>query len=72
MTIPYLWTETTARFGVGRMTTSSSDRTSNLFDLYFTPIIAGYHLSNTAHIALSFNFWAPTGHYKPAPLPMRA
>jgi hypothetical protein len=63
VTIPFLWTETTARFSVGRLSTTESDRTSNLFDLYFTPLIAGYHFSQYSHIALSFNFWAPTGHY---------
>ena len=33
------------------------------FDLYFTPIIAGYRFSETDNIALSFNVWAPTGKY---------
>lgn len=65
MTVPYVWTEATASFNAGRLATSSSDRASNLFDLYFTPIVAGYHFSQTAHIALSFNIWAPTGHYDP-------
>ncbi len=63
ITVPYVWTEVTASFSAGRFGTTSSDRASNLFDLYFTPIVAGYHFSQTAHIALSFNFWAPTGHY---------
>ena len=42
--------------------------TSNLFDLYFTPIVAGYHFSETEHVALSFNVWAPTGTYDPTAL----
>lgn len=63
MTIPYLWSEATANVIVGQSTTSVSDRTSNLFDLLFTPVIAGYHFSKTAHLALSLSFWAPTGHY---------
>lgn len=65
ITVPYVWTEATASFNAGRLATSSSDRASNLFDLYFTPIVAGYHFSQTAHIAFSFNIWAPTGHYDP-------
>jgi len=65
ITVPYVWTEVTASFAAGRLGTSSSDRASNLFDLYLTPIVAGYHFSQTAHISLSFNFWAPTGHYDP-------
>ncbi|ACD21259.1 conserved hypothetical protein [Paraburkholderia phytofirmans PsJN] len=63
ITVPYVWTEVTASLAVGGAGASTSDRASNLFDLYFTPIIAGYHFSNTSHIAASFNFWAPTGHY---------
>ena len=39
--------------------------TSDLFDLYLTPIVAGYHFSKTEHVALSFNVWAPTGAYDP-------
>ncbi|WP_438390303.1 SphA family protein [Caballeronia sp. DA-9] len=68
ITVPYVWTEVNASFAAGRVGTSSSDRASNLFDLYFTPIVAGYHFSQTAHISLSFNFWAPTGRYDPSAL----
>lgn len=64
-TLPYVWTEVTGTFSAGSFTRSTSDRASNLFDMYFTPIVAGYHLTQTDHIALSFNFWAPTGHYDP-------
>lgn len=63
VTLPYVWTEVTGSFAVGPFTRSTSDRASNLFDMYFTPIEVGYHFSQTDHIALSFNFWAPTGHY---------
>jgi hypothetical protein len=64
-TLPYVWTEVTGSFSVGALTRSTSDRASNLFDMYFTPIVAGYHLTQNDHVALSFNFWAPTGHYDP-------
>ncbi|HKT99702.1 MAG TPA: transporter [Paraburkholderia sp.] len=65
ITLPYAWEEVTGTFSVGRASSSASDRASNLFDMYFTPIVAGYHLSKTDHIAFSFNFWAPTGQYDP-------
>lgn len=65
ITLPYVWTEVTGTLAAGRLSTSSTDRASNLFDMYFTPIVAGYHLTKTDHIAFSFNFWAPTGHYDP-------
>lgn len=45
----------------------TSDIASNLFDLYFTPVIAGCHFSETQHLSLSLNVWAPTG-YRNAPL----
>ncbi|MDR5809274.1 transporter [Caballeronia sp. LZ019] len=63
ITLPYVWTKVTGSLSAGRFSSSTSDRASNLFDMYFTPIEAGYHFTNTDHIALSFNFWAPTGHY---------
>lgn len=68
ITLPYVWEEATGTFSAGRASRSTRDRASNLFDMYFTPIVAGYHLSKTDHIALSFNFWAPTGQYDPSAL----
>ncbi|WP_043288915.1 SphA family protein [Paraburkholderia oxyphila] len=65
ITLPYVWEEVTGTFSAGRVSSSTSDRVSNLYDMYFTPIVAGYHFSQTDHIALSFNFWAPTGQYNP-------
>jgi hypothetical protein len=65
ITLPYVWTEVTGSLSVGPVSRSTDDRASNLFDMYFTPIVAGYHFSKTDHLALSFNFWAPTGQYNP-------
>lgn len=64
VTVPYIWTraEATLTGSRGRRGTRS-DTASNLFDLYFSPIIAGYHFSETQHMALSLNIWAPTGSY---------
>lgn len=66
-TLPYVWTTVHATAGasgaLGNFSTGTSDRASNLFDIYFAPIIAGYHFSKTSHMALSFNVWAPTGQY---------
>ena len=63
-TLPYDWNKVTARLttdsGVDR---SQSQSASNLFDLYFTPIMAGYHFSQTEHLALAFNVWTDTGKY---------
>ncbi|SAK44806.1 meta-pathway phenol degradation-like protein [Caballeronia hypogeia] len=63
ITLPYIWEQVTGTFAVGQLNRTTSDRVSNLYDMLFTPIEAGYHFSETDHIALSFNIWAPTGKY---------
>ncbi|MDR5781583.1 transporter [Caballeronia sp. LZ065] len=64
ITLPYIWEKVTGTFAVGQLNRTTSDRTSNLYDMLLTPIEAGYHFSATDHIALSFNVWAPTGQYE--------
>lgn len=64
-TLSYVWTKVTANLSAGRAGASTQDTASNLFDIYFTPIIAVYHFSKTEHVALSLNIWAPTGKYDP-------
>jgi hypothetical protein len=64
-TVSYLWTDVTATLGVQDGQGSVSQTASDLFDLYVTPIVAGYHISKDEHVALSFNIWAPTGSYDP-------
>ena len=68
ITLPYVWTRVTASLGGTMAQAEKQQSTSNLFDLYFTPIVAGYHFSQTEHVALSFNVWAPTGTYDPTVL----
>ncbi|ARP76596.1 SphA family protein [Bordetella genomosp. 6] len=64
LTVPYLWLKTTATLAGERgRAAQESDIASNLFDLNFTPLIAGYHFSETQHLALSLSIWAPTGKY---------
>ncbi|BBU33132.1 hypothetical protein BTHE68_68660 (plasmid) [Burkholderia sp. THE68] len=64
ITLPYVWEKVSGTFAVGQLNRTTSDRASNLYDMLFTPIEAGYHFSETDHIALSFNIWAPTGNYE--------
>lgn len=66
VTLPYAWTSASAVLGIGNRTGSVKQDASGLFDLTFTPLIAGYHFSKTDHIAFSVNIWAPTGKYDPA------
>ncbi|MBN4665192.1 transporter [Pandoraea nosoerga] len=62
-TLPYLWTKATANLGVGNASATTSQNASNLFDITFTPLIAGYHFSATDHMSFSVAIWAPTGRY---------
>ncbi|SAK46155.1 meta-pathway phenol degradation-like protein [Caballeronia catudaia] len=62
-TLPYIWEKVTGTFAVGQANRTTSDRASNLYDMLFTPLEAGYQISENDHIALSFNIWAPTGKY---------
>lgn len=62
-TLPYIWTEVEAHLSAAQRNLSTTQRESDLFDLTFAPIIAGYHISQTEHVAFSMNIWAPTGDY---------
>lgn len=66
ITLPYIWERVTASLVGPRAEAGQQQTVSDLFDLYFTPIVAGYHFSKTEHVALSFNVWAPTGNYDPS------
>lgn len=63
ITIPYVWQEVTAALAGPHGEVRKTQQTSNLFDIYLTPIAAGYHFSKTEHVALSFNVWTETGKY---------
>ncbi|MCY1397118.1 hypothetical protein D3C76_508720 [compost metagenome] len=65
LTVPYLSTEAEGQFALGRFSSNNKQSADGVFDLYFAPVIAGYHFSQTEHMALSFNIWAPTGDYDP-------
>ena len=39
------------------------DHATQFADIVFTPVVAGYHLTKTDHIALSVQIYAPTGAY---------
>ena len=64
-TVSYVWTDVTATLESESSAVSRSQSATGLFDLYFTPIVAGYHFSKDEHVALRFNVWAPTGSYEP-------
>jgi hypothetical protein len=40
-----------------------ADSGTQFADIFFTPVVAGYHLTKVDHIALSIQMYAPTGAY---------
>jgi hypothetical protein len=64
-TLPYLATDVESQLTTNRFSGEKKQSAEGLFDLYFAPVIAGYHFSQTEHVALSLNIWAPTGDYDP-------
>jgi len=44
---------------------SNSESNTHFADLLINPIVAGYHFSETEHIAFSLPIYAPTGSYDP-------
>ena len=63
LSVPYVWNRVEATLSVTGQSFGASDTASGLFDLYVVPLMAGYHFSETDHLALSFGIWAPTGNY---------
>ncbi|MFD1218112.1 SphA family protein [Microbulbifer celer] len=63
VTVPFIHVTARAEATLAPFTTSNSDRQSGLFDVYFAPVIAGRHFSETRHLSLSLYLYAPTGDY---------
>jgi hypothetical protein len=42
-----------------------NDHGTQFADVFFTPVVAGYHLTKLDHVALSVQIYAPTGAYNP-------
>lgn len=64
-TLPYLAADAESQLNFGTFSGGKKQSANGLFDLYFSPLIAGYHFSQTEHVAVSINVWAPTGDYDP-------
>jgi hypothetical protein len=56
--VPLQYTDVSSFHGV-----LPDDHRTQFADLFFTPVVAGYHLTKTDHIALSVQIYAPTGAY---------
>jgi len=62
--VPYNMSSVNADVTVGPLAVRKSDSVSDFFDLAFIPIIASHHFSQTEHMALSLQIFAPTADYE--------
>jgi hypothetical protein len=58
--VPLQYTDVSSFHGV-----LPNDHGTQFADVFFTPVVAGYHLTKLDHVALSVQIYAPTGAYNP-------
>jgi hypothetical protein len=65
-TLPYIAVDVDAQAVLGGdgVSRNVSQITSNLFDIYFAPIIASYHVSELEHWSFALYIYAPTADYE--------
>lgn len=64
LTVPYIDVDVTAGLeGPLGGRRQVKDHTSNLFDVYFAPVIAGYHIDAVRHLSFGLYVYAPTAKY---------
>lgn len=63
-TVPYIRPTARASVVIGPRQGGLTDRASGLFDLYFAPVIASYHVSEVEHWSFGVYVYAPTADYE--------
>jgi hypothetical protein len=63
ITVPYIRPDVSAAVTIGQRSGELSDKASGLFDLYFAPVIASYHVSEVEHWSMGVYVYAPTARY---------
>lgn len=63
LTVPYISSNATADFSLASLTNRTRDSSSGLYDLYFAPVIASYHVSEVEHWSFGVYIYAPTADY---------
>ncbi|KPC50650.1 SphA family protein [Amantichitinum ursilacus] len=63
--LPFQYTDISGSVtgSAGLLNRSGSDSSTQMADILFVPLAIGYHFSKTEHMALSLQFYAPTGSY---------
>jgi len=62
--VPYNISSVNADVSIGNLNVRQHDSVSDFFDLAFVPVIASHHFSQTEHMALSLQIFAPTANYE--------
>jgi hypothetical protein len=65
VTVPYIDVEVGATLDVGGASARRSQSAGNLFDLYFAPVIASFHIDQVRHLSFGLYVYAPTADYDP-------
>jgi len=63
-TAPYIQPDVRASLAIGPRQVQVKDRASGMFDLYFAPVIASYHVSEVEHWSFGLYVYAPTARYE--------
>jgi hypothetical protein len=64
ITVPYIMVDVDAQAGIGGLQAMGQDDDSDLFDLFFAPIIASWHKSEVEHWSFALYAYAPTADYE--------
>ena len=63
-TVPYIYTSAVADLSLGPFSGRAKSSSSGLYDFYFAPVIASYHVSEVEHWSFGMYIYAPTGDYQ--------
>jgi len=63
-TVPYIYTSAVADLSLGPLSGRAKSSSSGLYDFYFAPVIASYHVSEVEHWSFGMYIYAPTGDYQ--------
>ena len=64
-TLPYIDLSVQADLQVGPVQRSVTQNTGNLYDFYFAPVIASFHIDQVRHLSFGLYVFAPTGDFDP-------
>lgn len=63
--LPYIDLATQVDLQVGPLQRHVNQNTGNLYDFYFAPVIASFHIDQVRHLSFGVYIFAPTGNYDP-------